>query len=117
MPYVGRDAHGNINGLFANPQDFTKEFLPDTDPTVVAFLTPNPVPQSVTQRQARIALSRAGLLGQLQSAINTADAETQITWEYASVIHRDDPVLAAMAAKLNLTSAQIDQLFATAATI
>jgi hypothetical protein len=42
MPYVSRDTGGNINGLFAAPQDFAKEFLPDDDPEVVAYLEPPP---------------------------------------------------------------------------
>ena len=46
MPYVQRDASGAICGLFANLQDFTQEFLPDTDPAVIAFLNP-PVIQTV----------------------------------------------------------------------
>jgi len=37
MPYVSRDADGNINGMYENEQEFTSEFLPENDPAVVAF--------------------------------------------------------------------------------
>lgn len=42
MPYIQRDEAGNINGLFANPQEFipNEEFLPDDDAAVVAFTNP-----------------------------------------------------------------------------
>lgn len=43
MPYVSREASGNIDGLYANPQPgFAEEYLPDDDPAVVAFLNPPP---------------------------------------------------------------------------
>ena len=41
MPYVSRDASGNINGVFANLQSgYAEEFLPDDDPELVAYLNP-----------------------------------------------------------------------------
>lgn len=40
MPYVQRDAEGNINGLLRWPAKPRHEFLPDNDPEVVAFRAP-----------------------------------------------------------------------------
>ena len=117
MPYVSRDTNGNINGVFANPQDFTSEYLDDADPAVVAFLTPKAAPFSVSQRQARLALAQAGLLDQVNAAVAASDQATQITWDYATEISSNHPMLAAVAAKLNLPLAQIVQLFQTAATL
>jgi hypothetical protein len=39
------------------------------------------------------------------------------TWEFATTIERNSPLIAAGAAKLNLTEAQIDDLFTLAATL
>jgi hypothetical protein len=48
MPYVARDQLGRISCLFGNEQPgVAEEFLPDDDPEVVAYLTPEPQPESV----------------------------------------------------------------------
>ena len=70
-----------------------------------------------TPRQARRALIEAGLLGAVTAWIATADAETQIDWEFATEIRRDWPPIAACAAALGLTAAQLDGLFIQAATL
>jgi hypothetical protein len=82
--------------------------------TVAYEATPSIVPQSVSQRQARLALLGAGLLTQVQAAVDAADDHTKITWEYAADIERTDPLIIAIGAALNLTPVQIDDLFRTA---
>lgn len=62
--------------------------------------------------QIRLALHRAGALGQVE-AIAAADPEANIVWEYATEIHRDSPLIAAMGARL-FTDAEIDDLFLAA---
>lgn len=69
----------------------------------------------VTPRQARLALLGAGLLDQVEAAVTAAGGATQITWEYATQILRDDPLILQIGASLGLTQAQIDALFITAA--
>lgn len=79
-----------------------------------------PVPPKVTKvtpRQARLALLAAGLLPQVQAAVDAANGATKITWEYASEIDRNDPLIATLGLALGLTDAQIDALFETAATL
>ncbi|MGY3589357.1 XkdW family protein [Bradyrhizobium sp. USDA 4350] len=78
---------------------------------------PSPVPQTVTPRQARLALLAAGLLDQVEAAVKTAGGATQITWDYATEVNRSDPMIAQIGASLNLTAAQIDALFVQAATL
>lgn len=78
---------------------------------------PAPVPRSVSAMQAKVALSRAGLLTQVQTWINGQDAETQLIWNSAPTFSRNSTLLANAAAALGLTSAQVDALFATAAGI
>lgn len=74
-------------------------------------------PVSVTPRQARLALMGAGILDQVQAAVDQAGGSTKITWEYASEISRTDPLITAIGGALGLTAAQIDALFINAATL
>ena len=75
----------------------------------------NPVPQQVTLRQARLALLKAGLLDDAESAIASAGREAQLEWEYASVVERSNPVIAIVQQQQGVTDAQIDDLFREAA--
>lgn len=79
--------------------------------------TPVPVPQSVTPRQARLALLAAGLLDDVNAAVAAAGPQAQIDWDYALEIRRDNALIASMAAGLNLTDEQIDDLFRAAAVL
>lgn len=74
-------------------------------------------PLQVTPRQARLALLAAGLLSQVEAAVNAAGGATQITWNYATVIDRRDPMIASIATGLNLTAKQVDDLFAAASAL
>ena len=71
----------------------------------------------VTPRQARLALNAAGLLDQVNTALNAAGGASLITWEYASQIQRTDPLIASIGTALGLTQAQIDALFIAAAAL
>ena len=84
------------------------------------FTTPAPVvpvPESVTPRQARLALLNADLLDAVEAAIAAGSRADQITWEFAVDVRRDYPMIANLGTALGLTSAQIDDLFRTAATL
>ncbi|WP_213287596.1 hypothetical protein [Bradyrhizobium sp. sGM-13] len=72
------------------------------------------VPQSVTPRQARLALLSVGLLDQVEASVNAAGGATKITWEYATEINRRDPMIISIGSSLGLTSDQIDALFLSA---
>jgi len=74
-----------------------------------------PVPAEVTPLQMRRALNTAGLRGTVENAVALADQDARDAWEFASVIRRDDPILAAMSAALGKTPAEIDGLFILAA--
>ena len=80
------------------------------------------VPQSVTMRQARLALLRAGLLDDVDAAIAAIPDPVQrkaaeIEWEYATVIERNSSLVTSLAAGLGLTAADIDALFEAASRI
>ncbi len=78
----------------------------------------NHVPQSVSMRQARLALLGAGLLSTVDAAI-AAQAEPlksqiEIEWVYATEIDRQWPTLLALAPALGLDSEDLDNLFIAA---
>lgn len=90
-----------------------------------AFTPPPPepeaVPAAVSMRQARLALSRAGLLADAETAISgmtgTAGDEARIEWEYATSLRRDHPLIAALGQTLGLDDAAKDDLFRQAGKI
>lgn len=80
---------------------------------------PIPVPQTVSMRQARLALLKAGKLNAVNTAIaNMAGIEgeaARIEWEFSSEVRRSQPLVIALTPALGMTSEQLDQLFITAA--
>ncbi len=78
-------------------------------------------PDVVSMRQARLALFEFGVLGDVDSAIASMpepDRTTaQISWEYSTEVRRNDVLVTQLAAALDLTDAQVDDLFQTAATL
>ena len=77
--------------------------------------TRDPVPQQVTMRQARLTLLSAGLLDDVEMVIAAAGRAAQLEWEYAAVVDRSNPAIAAVQQQQGLTDAQIDALFREAA--
>lgn len=81
---------------------------------------PAPVPEKVTQRQLRLATSRAGIdLSALIASLPDGQAKTeaQIELEYASYILRDAPLVSSLAALAGLDDAALDSLFIAAGNI
>ena len=82
---------------------------------------PVPVITSVTMRQARMALLQQGLLTQVNDAVASmpgAQGEAvRIEWEFSSTVERNRPLVQSLSASLGLTSQQLDDLFAIAATL
>ena len=106
--YTGTDPQADFGGM---------QYV-EASNSIIAIPPPAPPPvTSVTPRQARLALLAAGLLDQVQSAVDVAGGATKITWEYATEFDRNDPLIITFGTSLNLTSAQIDALFVQAATL
>ena len=84
----------------------------------IAPYAPPPAPPvtQVTMRQARLALLAADLLDDVEVMMSEADRAVRIEWEYATVVDRNSPLVVAIGGSLGLTDAQIDALFADAAT-
>lgn len=102
---------------------FLFEDFPDVTPPELPTYIPPPskVPQSVTMRQARLALLDAGLL---QSVADTVAAmpgiegdAARIEWGYAQEVRRDSALLASLANSLQMTDMQIDDLFTKGASL
>ena len=72
---------------------------------------------SVTMRQASLALLNAGLLDDVESLVATLPRAYQIEWERASVVQRDNQLVEIVRQQQGMTSGQIDDLFALAATL
>lgn len=82
--------------------------------------TPVQIPQEVTMRQARLALLDAGLLANVQPAINSLNepdkTKAQIEWEYSNALQRSNPFVTTLGTALGLDSTALDTLFIQANT-
>ena len=85
------------------------------DPIVI------PIPTEVTMRQARLALFQQGLLANVQTAIDgLAEPQktvTQISWDYAQTVKRDDDLVVQLSGALGLDSVALNNLFTLASTL
>lgn len=108
------------------------EALATSDPAPSDYVPPpRPDPlelereaMKVSRLQARAALLQAGLLDQVERAINggmfgggTQDALLKMAWNEAAEFNRTSPTIAAVAALLGLTDEAVDDLFRSAAAI
>lgn len=79
------------------------------------------VPQSVTMRQARLALLQQGLLATVNTAVaampGAAGEAARIEWEFSSTVERDRPLVQSLIGALGLTEAQLDSLFLLAGSL
>lgn len=74
------------------------------------------VPAAVSRLQALYALQKAGLLAQVQAAVNAStDPLTAIIWNNAAIFERSSAVLQALAIAAGISAAQLDSLFIAAA--
>ena len=100
---------------------FTAKNFPDAvAPELPEYVAPpQEGPQTVSMRQARLALLNAGLLTVVTDAI-AAMPEPQktaasIEWEYSNALQRSNPFVTQLGAALGLDDAAIDALFVEAA--
>lgn len=79
------------------------------------------VPVAVTMRQARLALLGAGLLDDVDAAIEALPSPhkeaARIEWEYSQEVQRHNGFVSMLAPALGLTDAQTDALFIGAAAL
>lgn len=97
-----------------------ESFVRMTDEEVAAHLQTVlsvQVPQSVTRRQALLALLAAGLLDDVEAIIAAAPRAVQIAWDASSVFQRNNALIASMAEQLELSDEDVDALFVQASTL
>ena len=82
-----------------------------------ADVTTSVIPSIVSMRQARLALLQAGLLSTVNAAIAAGGDADKIEWEYAADVDRNSPLVQNMKAGLNLSDADLDNLFTLAASL
>lgn len=71
-----------------------------------------PVPQQVPMWAVRTVLQNDNLFDQAQAAITAStDNALKNVWEYGNFADRNSKAIASLAATLNLTDAQVDQMF------
>ena len=81
----------------------------------------NPVPSSVTMRQARLALLAAGKLDDVTAAISALPQPqyiaAMIEWEYSNEVQRLNGLVSRLAPALGMTEDEIDALFIQASVL
>jgi hypothetical protein len=78
---------------------------------------PEPGLPPLSPRQIRLGLLGVGITGDMVTEALQGNAEGLIEWQYATQFERDHPLIEALAGGFGLTSEQIDELWANAATL
>ena len=105
-----------VKWLRAEPQPTEAEIEAAAPAALAAAARAAIVP--VTRRQMLTALHRAGLLATIKGAVAASgDIELQIAFDESQEFQRDNPFLASMAQALGKTDAEVDAIFALAASL
>jgi len=119
----------DFRGLVFYLADGSKHIITElgVSPPVGSTPTPPPAPAPSIEEvraamvcsswQMRRAMTQTALRADVESAIAAADQDTKDMWEYATTFQRTHPIVAALAASMNKTDAEIDALFALALSI
>ena len=78
---------------------------------------PAPAPLVVSPRQIRMALTHAGLRADVESTVAAGDQDLKDWWQYATSFVETHPQVVAMAGQLNLSEAQVHDLFVLASSL
>lgn len=82
-----------------------QEIAPYVAPEVIVV-----IPTQITMRQTRLYLLSIDLLDTVETIVSQNKA-WQIEWEYASEVQRTNQLIVAMHQELELTDAQVDEMF------
>jgi hypothetical protein len=103
------------------PSEVTPEWTYNGTTFELPAPPPVVIPTEVSMRQARLALFQQGKLSLIQPLIDAmiepAKTTTQISWDYATIVQRDDDLVVQLSAAMGLTSADLDALFTLASTL
>ena len=96
-----------IDGVWTNPVIAAPVYVEPTPPVPV-------IPQSVTMRQAVLALLDADLLDDVEAIVAVLPRRYQLEWERAANVYRDNALVETVRQQKSMTAAQIDDLFIAA---
>ena len=90
-------------------------FTQEEEAEFAANIVPAPIiPQSVTMRQAVLALLDADLLDDVEAIVAVLPRRYQLEWERAANVYRDNALVETVRQQKSMTPAQIDDLFIAA---
>lgn len=118
MPYVSLDGQGNVTGIFANPQAFSRVFLADNDAAVLAFLAAQ-APQPTCylwQLQAVLSPSQWAAVQAAVAAANNA-ALTAFAAHGNNLIPANSTTLISLGAAIGLTADQVKAIVIQASAV
>lgn len=108
---IGDDEFVTIGSTYDTGSGFSHN-EPPTEPARI---------ESVTMRQARLALLAAGRLADVGAAIEALPSPdkdaARIEWDYAATVDRSSPFTQQLAGALDLDDAALDKLFTQAAAL
>lgn len=78
---------------------------------------PAPTPLSVSPRQMRQALSQANLRAEVETAVAAGNQDLKDWWEYATSFVENHPQVVTMAQQLNISDAELHDLFVLASSL
>lgn len=84
------------------------------------FITPvvvNPVVESVSARQFKLQLLAQDLLDDADAWVATQDRATQISYEYATIFVKSDPMMQAAFNEMGFTEQQVDDFYTAASAL
>lgn len=120
MPFIERNEDKTIRAVYANPQDFAKEELPDDHPEVRAFVDRPFGPNLIKRHQGLIALltgaaiTEADIRGKIEDIADPIQRElTRIRFEQPEWERRSDFIAWGQQA-FDLPDEQVDALFEAA---
>lgn len=83
----------------------------DELPASLAMPMPMPPPAILTARQIRLALNQMGLRDAVEAAVAAGGRDLRDWWEYSVELHREHPMIGAMAQAIGATPEQVDALW------
>lgn len=90
----------------------TQEELAERNSQVITI-----IPNAVSPRQIRMALTRADLRVPIEQIVQSGDQDLKDWYEYSTIFERNNPQVEAMATALGLTSQQVDDLWILASSL
>lgn len=79
---------------------------------IAALPAPQPAPiNPISPRQIRMALTRAGLRAQVETAVLAGDQDLKDWWEFSTTFERINPQVEAMRAALGVSATECDDLW------